>query len=439
MNLDDEAIIRTTVYGAGGATPDTASTNAGQLIVGASGDVESGARIVPIVLTGKIKTGDWYRVAHNSAGGEVFEALPQVQNSALVNWTIQENADDDIVIGATVKGLSSIPGLNPATASTLGALLASGGDNAKLNALIGAIQALPTEAQVRKAGDQLRPATNGAQSTIAVTVNDRVQAVIDQRIAQTNLAYGEASGVSTGEGGSGRAGWVQGFGFYGKQDQRDGVDGYTASTGGIALGADTAIGSGDAMRAGFALSYASSKIDDDGLNSGNTVKIDSYAATLYGSYSTPTWYVNGALGLGLHKYDSTRQVTVGLIHDTDTAKHDGTQYVAKIEGGLPLQFGKNTLVPVASVSFSISTRRPTRNRAMPAPDSRSTRARPTPCVPASARKPCSTCPSRTPAWLSNCARSGCTSSATRPRTRRRASRRADRASPPAAWTSAGMR
>jgi outer membrane autotransporter protein len=352
VNMAEGSILKTTITGHGSTSADAPSSNAGLLKVGATGTVEAGAKILPVAAPGLVRSGDWYRVATNTNGGSVFDTLPSVQNSALITWTIKENADSDLVIGATVRNPTTIPGVTSGGAGALNALSNYTGSDEKLVNLITALQGLQTDSSVRKAAEQLRPAANGGQSQIALSINDRINAVIDQRIASTNVAAYGASGVSTGEGGGGRAGWVQGFGFYGTQDQIKGVDGYTASSAGIALGADTAIGSGDAMRIGIALSYATSKVDDDGVNDGNTVKIDSYQATLYGSYAMPTWYVNGALGLGFHKYDSTRAITVGALRDNATASHDGTQYSAKVEGGLPMQFGKNTLVPVASLQYS---------------------------------------------------------------------------------------
>lgn len=350
------SILKTTITGNGATSADgaTANTNASLLKVGVTGTLESGAVIVPVQETpGLVRNGDWYRVATNTSGGRVFDALPAVQNSALINWTVQENANQDLVIGATVRNAATVSGISSGGASTLNVLNGYTGSNPTLLNLISAVQNLQTDKQVRKAAEQLRPEAHGGTSQVALSINNRVNTVIDQRVAETNLAsaYG-MSGVSTGEGGSGRAGWVQGFGFYGTQDQRNGVDGYTASTAGIALGADTVVGAGDTTRIGVALSYASSKIDDDGINDGNTVKVDSYAATLYGSYAMPKWYLNGSVGIGMHKYDSSRFITVGALRDAATASHDGTQYSTKVEGGLPMPMGKNMLVPIASLTYS---------------------------------------------------------------------------------------
>lgn len=352
VNMAEGSILKTTITGPGSTSANAPSSNAGLLKVGATGTVEAGAKILPVAAPGVVRSGDWYRVATNTNGGSVFDTLPSIQSSALITWTVKENADSDLVIGATARNPNTIPGVTSGGAGALNTLGNYTGTNEKLVNLIAALQGLQSDSQVRKAAEQLRPAANGGQSQVALSINDRINAVIDQRIASTNLAAYGTSGVSTGEGGSGRAGWVQGFGFYGTQDQIKGIDGYTASSAGIALGADTAIGGGDAMRVGVALSYASSKVDDDGVNDGNTVKIDSYQATLYGSYAMPTWYVNAALGLGFHKYDSSRGITVGSLRDSATASHDGTQYSAKVEGGLPMKFGNNTLVPVASLQYS---------------------------------------------------------------------------------------
>jgi len=354
VHLYSGSIIKTRISGAGGASPDTASANAGQLVVSETGTTEAGAKIFPVSAAGVVRTGDWYVVAHNSEGEKVFDALPGVQNSALINWQIRENAANDVVIGATVKNIGSIPGFTSATANTLNSLLSYSGDNEKLNALISRVQGLLTEEELKKAGDKLRPEVNGAQTQAALSATDRAFSVVDNRLSQTQLSQlgHSGSGVSTGESGGGKGVWAQVFGFQGDQDTRQGVDGYSASTAGFALGADTAVGDGN-TRVGAALSYAYSSIEDDGVNQGNTSDVKSYQLSLYGSRLLEgDWYVNGSLGFGMHQYDTRRLVVIGGPAEVVTGNHDGQQYSARVEIGKAFTAGGATVIPMAGVFYS---------------------------------------------------------------------------------------
>jgi outer membrane autotransporter protein len=179
---------------------------------------------------------------------------------------------------------------------------------------------------------------------------DRVSSVIGARQDEVRVASNGSSGVSTGEAEQGRGFWIQGFGFKGDQDKRGGIDGYSASTGGFAFGGDALVGNGD-FRVGAVVSYASTGVDGEGANASNRTDIDSYQGTLYGSWNTGTWYVDAALGYARHTYDTKRLVTVGLVTDTVTGSHDGNQYLAKIGGGYPIQWGKVIFTPLASATY----------------------------------------------------------------------------------------
>lgn len=346
------SVLRTTVFGPGGASADEASDNAGQLVVTETGTVEAGAVVVPVSKAGVVRSGDWYRIAHNESGEKVFDALPQVQNTALISWQIQENAENDLVIGATVRQVNEVPGITTRTAGTLNALLTYNGPNEKLLALASLLQGLTNADDLRKAGEQLRPSANNASSQAAGSATDRVFSLIDNRVSQTQLAGVGATGVSTGESDPSRGLWVQGFGFTGTQDQRDGVDGYSADAVGLAIGADTAVGSGD-TRLGAAFSYADSSVEDDGVNSGNTTDVKSYQLSLYGSWKLDAnWYVNGSLGLGQHQYDTRRVIRIGGGTEVATGSHDGDQYSARVEIGRMMKAGNTTIIPVAGVYYS---------------------------------------------------------------------------------------
>jgi outer membrane autotransporter protein len=132
----------------------------------------------------------------------------------------------------------------------------------------------------------------------------------------------------------------------------DGVAGYQATTGGVAIGADTRVGSDANTLVGAAFSYAQSTVDDDAPNAGNSSDINSYLGTLYGSYVWDNAYLNGALVFGLNQYDTRRVLNTGGVADNVSGSFDGWQYGAKVEAGYPLPYASVTLVPIAALYYT---------------------------------------------------------------------------------------
>lgn len=267
----------------------------------------------------------------------------QVKSSALVNWSFVPGTTDQVV--ATVANASSISGLSGSGQNALNSLLNSVGSAG--NGAASLVQNLATSDQVRQAGEQLRPEINGANIQAALNVTNKVFGLVDSHLNETHLAQLTGkSGIATGEQPNSTGVWMQGFGFRGNQDVRKSVDGYSADAYGFAIGADRLVNNNTSL--GGAFSYANSSIDDKGVNYGNRTQIDSYQATLYSSMLLDNWYLNGALGLGKHNYDSKR-----LVLGADViGSHEAWQYTAKIDAGLPVKVGSATVTPVASLTYS---------------------------------------------------------------------------------------
>jgi outer membrane autotransporter protein len=263
--------------------------------------------------------------------------------SPLVTWSA--HAVNDEVLSITVDSINSasiLAGVTQQSAGAIDALLS--GDST----LGGAVQGLTVAADINKAGQQLSPEANNASLQATITAVVHVTAVIGNRQDGSRVASGGISGISTGEAAQGSGFWMQGFGFKGDQDKRGGIDGYSANTGGFVLGGDTLVGNGE-FRVGAALGYASTGIQGEGVNVANRTDIDSYQGTVYGSWNAGAWYVDAALGYGRHQYDTKR--FLALTNSTLTGNHDANQYLAKIGGGYPIQLGKATFTPLASVTY----------------------------------------------------------------------------------------
>jgi outer membrane autotransporter protein len=348
VNLGAGSLIKTTVFGPGG-TLVAPSGNIGQLVVGTTGTAGDGTKIVPTVTGTVVRNGDWYRLGHNGAGGSVFDSLPSVENSGLITWQVQEDSQHDLLLAASVLSPSSIPGITQGAAGALTSLFNYTGSNPQLIAITSALQSASTS-QVQRAGEQLRPEANNGSSQASLGVSNQVASVVGGHLEQLRLASNGQTGVSTGDAILKNGVWMQGFGFFGNQNERDGIDGYKAGSAGVAIGGDTLVGAGGALRLGGAFSYARTNVDGDGATQANTTDIQSYILTGYGTYDRGRWYIDGSASVGQHQYD-TRRVINSVINDVATSSHDGKQFSAKAEFGYPIGFGKTSLIPVASLSY----------------------------------------------------------------------------------------
>ena len=338
-----------TITGSGGSSLDTPSTNIAGM--GSVLTIDATAGVGEVAVAPKslvtLKAGEYYKVANSLTltGGATTPTVDNA-NTPLVNWTIDTNTSGNLVIGvASVNKASEVFGsaITKLSDDAIEALLDS--DSSTVGA---ALQNLTVAEDIEHAGQQLRPEANNASTQAAMAAANQVSSVIGAHQEAVRTASNGNSGVSTGEAAQGVGFWMQGFGFRGDQNQRGGVDGYTADTGGFVLGGDKTIGNGD-VRLGAAFAYASTGIDGKGITSANRTDIDSYQGTVYGSYNAGAWYVDAALGYGQHQYDTKRYVA--LAGASITGKHDANQYLAKASVGYPLAFGKATFTPLASLAY----------------------------------------------------------------------------------------
>jgi outer membrane autotransporter protein len=290
-----------------------------------------------------VHAGEYFLVANTLTltGGATLPHIDS-ENTPLVNWNIATNTGNLVVGVDSINSASTIAGVSARGGAAIDALMAGN------STVGGALQGLTVAADIAKAGEQLRPEANNASTQAAMSAANQVSSVIGMHQDQVRTASNGKSGVSTGEAAQGVGFWMQGFGFKGDQNQRGGVDGYSANTGGFVFGADSAIGNGD-LRIGAALAYGSTTIDGQGITTANRTNIDSYQGNVYGSWNAGTWYVDAALGYGQHQYKTKRYVA--LAGANMSGNHDADQYSAKIGVGYPLAMGNVTLTPLAALSY----------------------------------------------------------------------------------------
>lgn len=236
--------------------------------------------------------------------------------------------------------------------TSLNAINNYGGSNTAMQTLAYAVNNLTSDADIQKAGAQLRPEVNGGTTQASLGAVNQALGTIQIRADAVRTASSETgTGISSGETLNGLGVWGQGFGSYATQDRRQDVDGYNAATYGLAFGADARVL--DPLRVGLSLAYARTNVDDTGSRDGSGQKINSYIGSLYSTYTAKSWYVDSALTFGWHDYDSTRVISItGAATQVAKASFAGQQYGAKAEFGYPLAFGNALVTPLASLAYN---------------------------------------------------------------------------------------
>lgn len=347
-------------------TTTVTSTTSGRILAtSATAPVFTTAMTITPTLSGTAAVaGRKYLLFKNTGtGASVANITLRNAGSGLVNWTVATGgtgtdadgttaiATSDIYMTATVTDATTLTGVTKSAGSTINPLVNYTGNDSNMIALQNAIQALTTASEVNTAGEKLRPNTNGATTQASVAAGSAVSSVVATRMDSVRVAHANtgASGMNSGDAARGIGVWGQAFGYTGDQGTRSGSDGYDAQTAGMAFGVDAQVIA--PVRVGMSFAYGTTGVDDKGTRNGNSTDIDSYLATVYGSYTGTPWYVEGMIQGGKHNYDSTRKVAFTGISQTINGKHDASQYGGRIGAGYPVRVQNMTITPVASLTY----------------------------------------------------------------------------------------
>lgn len=131
------------------------------------------------------------------------------------------------------------------------------------------------ETQLSNAVSQTLPLLTGGSTTVAQHALGRINRIVQARHDGVNGLSLAAPAFDDKEM------WIQPFGSWAEQHDRGGVSGYSANTGGIALGADALIS--PVSRLGFAFSYANSSATGNSSIAQHSANINIYHLLSYGS------------------------------------------------------------------------------------------------------------------------------------------------------------
>ncbi len=182
------------------------------------------------------------------------------------------------------------------------------------------------------------------------SLNAQRQAVDTINNRQASLRQFKTMGVAAGDGLSEIGFWLQGYGNRQDKDNADGVAGWDGDTYGMALGFDKDIN--ESWAAGMAFSYASSDIESKNKYR-NTLDIDSYQLSAYGSYVSAEWYSDVVVSYAYNQYQGQRNLQTIAPFATADSDYSGDQFQLRARGGWPFLLDSGLmLTPTASIEYT---------------------------------------------------------------------------------------
>lgn len=290
-----------------------------------------------------IRNGEKFTIATNSSGAPIIR-----EDIGLLSF-VSSVESGDVILTARV-GIPDAFTPTVAGANAVMALMNYRGTNTALNDMAAQLQTFDVR-QLERETERLHPEASNSSLRMVMGHTDRVLGLVDSHLFETHLANikGEPRAEVDGKMPAGAGIWFQGFGSSGTQDKLGSVDGYKLSSTGMAGGIDRMIGDSDNLRLGVAGAYAYGNVDNSGFTDNNRNNITSKIGMIYGSWAPDVWYLNGAMGVALHGYE-TERVALGYSNDSH---HSSLQYTAKADAGWPLVYNDLlTFVPQISLNYS---------------------------------------------------------------------------------------
>ncbi|MCT7485572.1 autotransporter domain-containing protein [Aliarcobacter cryaerophilus] len=175
---------------------------------------------------------------------------------------------DKTILSSTIAGNGNQNDQNAARA--LESLYNSNSDVAS------AFNKLPTDSSVARAVESTTPAATNASIGAATQISNGISSIVTQR-QNANISN---SGLNSGDGMFSENNlWIKPFGSIGKQNSKDGINGFDLKTYGLGFGADTEIK--DNSKLGLAFFYTNGSVDTKGVN--QKADLDVYTALVYGN------------------------------------------------------------------------------------------------------------------------------------------------------------
>jgi outer membrane autotransporter protein len=165
----------------------------------------------------------------------------------------------------------------------------------------------------------------------------------------------EERGISTGESASGFSSWGEAYGGAGHQDGQGQFGGYTLTSEGLVAGGDLPVAD-SGVRVGGVFTFTNAGLHDQGDRTGDSTGLNAYGLLGYGTYLGSRAYADVVAGVMFDRFDTRRVVDFTGVSGAADGSHNGVQYVARADGGIPFNFGvpktPTTLAPVWGLTVS---------------------------------------------------------------------------------------
>ncbi len=326
----DVTVSQAVTLGASATLNITVGDNNGSIIATANGiSLQSGTTLVP-TITGAITSGQAITIIQSNG----VVTIPTITDNNLRVDFVAAQSSNNLTLTATTLSSSSL-GLTGAIAEVNDIVdTAFSGDG-----LLDELNGLSSNAQLKSALETLTPVVSGGNVVGSVSASVAALNTVSSRIGSLRTGISAGQGLSSGdEIEKGENFWLQGFGTYANQSQREGIEGFISTTGGVAFGADKQLS--NAFLLGLAGSYAHTDVDT--RLSKNFTTVNSYQGMVYGSYEFDNnYFMDAQVGFAYNDYGGERFITVGSVDRTATADYGGYQILNRIELGRDITYGNH--------------------------------------------------------------------------------------------------
>ncbi|MBU0610449.1 MAG: autotransporter domain-containing protein, partial [Armatimonadetes bacterium] len=228
------------------------------------------------------------------------------------------------------------------------------GQTTPMSGVVAELVGLPTTGELAAAYDQLSPAahdsaTRATLDTTRTTVGNLLQHLQRARSAPTTQVVPTAMG----DGSAPRrprenAFWVDRFVMDGSQDPTPGLPGYSFDLKSNGMAYEHQLGERWTAGAAFVQNSLDLSIDIGPA----VASVSSKLGALYAEYLGRKYYLEGAVAIGSHKFDLTRDLTVGSIFRTATSHHNGNSFTGVLTAGMYKRMGSVNMDPYASLYYT---------------------------------------------------------------------------------------
>lgn len=139
--------------------------------------------------------------------------------------------------------------------------------------------------------------------------------------------------------------WADGFGVYGRQQNKDHFIGYHVDTWGTTLAVENELSCD--LSAGLGFGYAKSNVHLKHYD--NCTANDNYQAIAYVSYNPECWFFDGGATIGWNHYTSKRHISFNEINREARANYDGRAYTGFFASGYQMCFQGTQVTPFVSL------------------------------------------------------------------------------------------